>query len=163
MRPGILTPGSVKPRGVLVAPSKTTDWIQTGLNSNGLNSNFTRADWDLACACGVLRFQTSVYPLSPQPNLHTLNLDSIERFLVCWRAGREQLNWFQRLSPRKWLKLGPRSGPSTTSSDLGISPFPYRGTSLITNTPLLGPYSRTLPRFIWWVKGGGCFFWAVPL
>jgi hypothetical protein len=26
----------------------------------------------------------------------------------------------------------------------------YRGTSLIRNTPLLGPYSRTLPRVLWW-------------
>ena len=25
----------------------------------------------------------------------------------------------------------------------------YRGTSLIRNTPLLGPYSRTIPRVIW--------------
>jgi hypothetical protein len=26
----------------------------------------------------------------------------------------------------------------------------YTGTSLIRNTPLLGPYSRTLPRVLWW-------------
>ena len=26
----------------------------------------------------------------------------------------------------------------------------YRGTSLIINTPLLGPYSRTIPRVLWW-------------
>jgi len=26
----------------------------------------------------------------------------------------------------------------------------YRGTSLIRNTPLVGPYSRTIPRVIWW-------------
>ena len=26
----------------------------------------------------------------------------------------------------------------------------YRGTSLIRNTPLLGPYSRTIPRVLWW-------------
>ena len=26
----------------------------------------------------------------------------------------------------------------------------YRGTSLIRNTPLLGPYSRTIPRVVWW-------------
>ena len=25
-----------------------------------------------------------------------------------------------------------------------------RGTSLIRNTPLLGPYSRTMPRVLWW-------------
>ena len=27
---------------------------------------------------------------------------------------------------------------------------PYRGTSLISNTPLLGPCSGTIPRVIWW-------------
>ena len=26
----------------------------------------------------------------------------------------------------------------------------YRGTSLIRNTHLLGPYSRTIPRVLWW-------------
>jgi len=26
----------------------------------------------------------------------------------------------------------------------------YRGTSLISNTPLLGPYGRTIPRVLWW-------------
>ena len=27
---------------------------------------------------------------------------------------------------------------------------PYRGTSLIRNSPLVGPYSRTMPRAPWW-------------
>ena len=26
----------------------------------------------------------------------------------------------------------------------------YRGTSLIRNAPLLGPYRRALPRTLWW-------------
>ena len=26
----------------------------------------------------------------------------------------------------------------------------YRGTSLIRNNPLLGPYIRTMPRALWW-------------
>ena len=33
--------------------------------------------------------------------------------------------------------------------------IPYRGTSLISDTPLLGPYRRTLPRVLWWSFGGG--------
>ena len=34
----------------------------------------------------------------------------------------------------------------------------YRGTSLIRNRPRLGPYSRTMPKALWWSKGGGgCF------
>jgi len=28
-------------------------------------------------------------------------------------------------------------------------PATYKGTSLIRNTPLLGPYSRTIPRIVW--------------
>jgi len=33
----------------------------------------------------------------------------------------------------------------------------YRGTSLIRNAPLLGPYSRTIPKVPWWSLGGGLF------
>ena len=39
-----------------------------------------------------------------------------------------------------------------------------RGTSLIRNTPLLGPCSRTVPRVLWWSYGGGLFLMSeVPL
>ena len=31
----------------------------------------------------------------------------------------------------------------------------YRGTSLIRNDALLGPYSRTMPVALWWSEGGG--------
>jgi hypothetical protein len=31
----------------------------------------------------------------------------------------------------------------------------YRGTSLIRNSAPLGPYSRTMPRALWWSYGGG--------
>jgi hypothetical protein len=40
---------------------------------------------------------------------------------------------------------GRREGP-----EVEVALPRYRGTSLIRNTPLLGPYSRTLPRVIWW-------------
>ena len=33
----------------------------------------------------------------------------------------------------------------------------YRGTSLIRNIPLSGPYSRTMPRALWWPHGRGLF------
>ena len=40
----------------------------------------------------------------------------------------------------------------------------YRAASLIRNTPLLGSYSRTSPRAIWWSWGGGLFLLSeVPL
>ena len=36
------------------------------------------------------------------------------------------------------------------SLDRGGVKSQYRGTSLIRNNPLLGPYSRTMFRAIWW-------------
>jgi len=40
----------------------------------------------------------------------------------------------------------------------------YMGTSLIRNTPHLGPYSRTIPRILWWSKGARLFLMSeVPL
>ena len=32
-----------------------------------------------------------------------------------------------------------------------------RGTSLIRNCPLLGPYSRIMSKALWGFRGGGCF------
>ena len=40
----------------------------------------------------------------------------------------------------------------------------YRGTSLTRNKSLLGPYSRTIPRVIWWSQEVGMFLMSeVPL
>jgi len=40
----------------------------------------------------------------------------------------------------------------------------YRGASLIRNRHLVGPYSRTMPRLLWWSYGGGRFLMSeVPL
>ena len=44
--------------------------------------------------------------------------------------------------------------PEVVKKDLQTSEVsrapPYRGTSLIRNTLLLGPYSRTIPWVLWW-------------
>ena len=41
---------------------------------------------------------------------------------------------------------------------------PHRGTSLRRSTPLLGPYSRTIPRVLRWSQGEGWFLMSeVPL
>ena len=32
-----------------------------------------------------------------------------------------------------------------------------RGTSLTRNTPFVGPFSRTIPRVMWWSQGRGLF------
>jgi len=40
----------------------------------------------------------------------------------------------------------------------------YRGTSPIRNSADLGPYSRAIPRALWWSQGGGLFLMSeVPL
>ena len=45
--------------------------------------------------------------------------------------------------------LGPPQEPGHKPTER------YRGTSLIRNAPLLGPFSRTTPRVLWWSQGGG--------
>ena len=39
----------------------------------------------------------------------------------------------------------------------------YRGTSLIRNRAPLGPYTRTMPRVLWWSWGGGLFLMSEVL
>ena len=39
-------------------------------------------------------------------------------------------------------------------ADAGLSEI-YRGTSALRRRLLLGPYSRDVPRALWWSKGGG--------
>ena len=56
------------------------------------------------------------------------------------------------VQPRHFWGWVSSTDPSTL--ELGLR---YRGTSFIRNTPLLGPYSRTMPRVLWWFKGGCCF------
>ena len=46
--------------------------------------------------------------------------------------------------------------PSNTPTTSGW--HRYRGTSLIRNHAPLGPYSRTMPRALWWSLGGGRAF-----
>ena len=51
-----------------------------------------------------------------------------------------------------------------TPLPISISTSVYRGTSLIRNSAPLGHYSRSLPRALWWSKGGGVFLMSeVPL
>ena len=50
--------------------------------------------------------------------------------------------------------ISVRSRASAVCSGRGGS---YRGTSLIRNSFLLGPYSRPMPRVLWWSYGGGSF------
>ena len=48
-------------------------------------------------------------------------------------------------------------GKPKESMLLLLPSFLYGGTSLIRNRRPLGPYSRTMPRALWWPYGGGCF------
>ena len=47
--------------------------------------------------------------------------------------------------------------PASLKWPVGAYILSYRGTSLIRNSPSLGPYSRTMPRALWWSLGGGLF------
>ena len=38
--------------------------------------------------------------------------------------------------------------------EVTFSPPPFRCISLIRNNPCLGPYSRLMPRALWWSEGG---------
>ena len=60
------------------------------------------------------------------------------------RERRDRVNRLRSLGPLAIIKL---LGPARTQPRWGCM---YRGTSLIRDAPLLGPYTRTLPRFIWW-------------
>ena len=53
--------------------------------------------------------------------------------------------------PRRSVSLLEGSRFSLQRFRIGI----YRGTLLTRNIPLLGPYSRTIPRVLRWSQGGG--------
>ena len=55
-----------------------------------------------------------------------------------------------------------QEGRCARTSGKGPSAFD-RGTSLIRNTPLLGPCSRTIPRVLCWSQGGGLFLMSEVL
>jgi len=63
---------------------------------------------------------------------------------------------------RRWGASGPQRSraPGAWAATPACSAHPlggelrYRGTPLIRNTPLLGPYRRTIPRVLWWSWGG---------
>ena len=42
------------------------------------------------------------------------------------------------------------TGPIEVIAPATVFTTTYRGTSLIRNSPFVGPYSRTMPRALWW-------------
>jgi len=61
------------------------------------------------------------------------------------------------------LALNEVEGEGCRGFEFGV-PVAYRGTSLTRNSAPLGPYSRTMPRALWWSEGGGLFLMSeVPL
>ena len=51
------------------------------------------------------------------------------------------------------IKVEPLSSKATSDTDtprVPRIPFGYRGTSLVRNCTPLGPYSRHMPRALWW-------------
>jgi len=74
-----------------------------------------------------------------------------------FRAKRERIERFSGFLPERqgldclmrnnWLDSGPDVFLWGQQPPLAGG---YRGTSLIRTPPLLGPYSRTIPRVLWW-------------
>jgi len=60
----------------------------------------------------------------------------------------------ERASLSRAAGICPEAGPGvSTSGDLmiyGLSGRRYRGTSLIRDSAALEPYSRAMPRALWW-------------
>ena len=58
----------------------------------------------------------------------------------------------------------PCAPPQASPTKASVATYGYRGTSLIRNCAPLGPYSRNMPRALWWSWGGGLFLISeVPL
>ena len=67
--------------------------------------------------------------------------------------------WAYPLWRRVWGPVFPPN--SSWSNAVAVIPerarTPYMGTSLIRNSPPLGPYSSPMPRALWWSQGVGAF------
>ena len=61
--------------------------------------------------------------------------------------------WRRRSGPGRRTEGG--IGPLLSFVSPAMSLRGYSGTSLVRNRAPLGPYSRTVPRAIWWSEGGG--------
>ena len=104
---------------------------------------------------------THVAPSGSPQRLRTRQLTKLGNF--CFRRDFHLTNGKWRAKARIWPGL---SRLCRIHSTVGPPPCNHcdRGTSLIRNNPLLTPYSRTLPRAIWWPWGGGVFLMGeVPL
>ena len=63
------------------------------------------------------------------------------------------LTGFSTLNPQPYaLNITDTRSPQphTLNPNPRTLTSPYRGTSLLRNTPLPGPHSRTIPRVLWW-------------
>ena len=85
-----------------------------------------------------------------------------------------KVNWLTlSASPRrlKYTVVSVARPTNTSATDFKVSEasggttagIAYRGTSLIRNTPFLGPYRRTIPGVLRWSKGGGLFLMSEVL
>ena len=53
------------------------------------------------------------------------------------------------------FRYSKRDGELGLRDALCVDAVGYKGTSLIRNNPCLAPYSRLMPRALWWSQGGG--------
>ena len=75
-------------------------------------------------------------------------------------------SFYTGLYPRRRCDCSLRESRDAEACHLqrGCAFVVYRGTSRIRNCLLPGPYSRAIPRALWWSQGAGCFLVSeVPL
>ena len=92
--------------------------------------------------CPVVAHTAGLLALAFSSRGHILASGDVDNAAILWAAqtGRaEHRIWglFSRIL-------------SGRGAAVGIGGFAYSGTSLIRNSTLLGPYSRDMPRALWW-------------
>ena len=81
---------------------------------------------------------------------------------IGWHLWEIDLRFAPGLPPG-WPRFENAETPQDASSE-EIPQDVYRGTSLIRNGAPLGPYSRNVPRALWWSQGGALFLMCeVPM
>ena len=100
---------------------------------------------------GVFISEVTLYPCSKGRRMpQAESLDVIER-------ERERERESERERERARERERERERETGSAMNECACRHRYRGTSHIRNSAPIGPYSRTMPRALWWPLWGGCF------
>ena len=134
-------------------------YIYTYILSEGRAPRSTGEHHDIPAAAGQVSERDSQERERKEPSRFTRSLenDQVAWYVLTTMASARQAA--PPLTPMGGYRMGrkmPRLGaPPSASSAPSTSWCPtlvryYRGTSFIRNSAPLGPYSRTVPRALWW-------------